>query len=105
MTVHLHAKVFQHGNAFLEPALGLRVGLLSRRYAAQDPARDADLTLGDGSHVILEEELDRLSMDEEIETELEAIKASTVANMEKRVEALETIIDDSEKGGTHHEQL
>ena len=53
----------------------------------------------------LEDELDRLSMNDEIETELKAIKASAIQNMEKRVDALETIIDDSEREGTHHEQL
>jgi phage shock protein A len=53
----------------------------------------------------LEDELNRLSMDEEIETELKAIKASAIEKMEKRVDALETIIDDSEREGTNHEQL
>ena len=65
---------------------------------------EADL-VNFGRKPSLEDELDRLSMNDEIETELEAIKASAIQNMEKRVDALETIIDDSEREGTHHEQL
>ncbi len=65
---------------------------------------EADL-VNFGRKPSLEDELDRLSMNDEIETELEAIKASTIENMEKRVDALETIIDDSEREGTNHEQL
>ncbi len=65
---------------------------------------EADL-VNFGRKPSLEDELDRLSMNDEIETELEAIKASTIENMEKRVDSLETIIDDSEREGTNHEQL
>ncbi len=65
---------------------------------------EADL-VNFGRKTSLEDELDRLSMNDEIETELEAIKASTIENMEKRVDSLETIIDDSEREGTNHEQL
>ncbi len=65
---------------------------------------EADL-VNFGRKPSLEDELDRLSMNDEIETELEAIKASAIENMEKRVDALETIIDDSEREGTNHEQL
>lgn len=65
---------------------------------------EADL-VNFGRKPSLEDELDRLSMNEEIETELEAIKASSIDTMEKRVDALETIIDDSEREGIHHEQL
>lgn len=42
----------------------------------------------------LQDELDRLSMDEEIEKELRSLKTTSMDNMEERVEALETIIDD-----------
>ena len=52
------------------------------------------------------EELERLSLDDEIESELKAIKAASIDQMEKRVEALETIIDDTNKReGVNHEQL
>jgi phage shock protein A len=42
----------------------------------------------------LQDELDGLSMDEEIEKELRSLKTTAVDKMEERVEALETIIDD-----------
>lgn len=60
---------------------------------------EADL-VNFGRKPTLADELDRLSMNEEIETELKAIKASSIDMMEKRVDALETIIDDSESEGT-----
>jgi len=40
----------------------------------------------------LEDELERLSLDEEIESELKALRKSTMDKMEERVEALETIL-------------
>ncbi len=64
---------------------------------------EADL-INFGRKTSLEDELDRLSMDEEIESELKSIKASTINKMEKRVEALETIIDEGEREETNHEQ-
>ena len=42
----------------------------------------------------LEDELQRLEMDEEIENELRGLKTTTIDKMEERVEALETIIDE-----------
>lgn len=65
---------------------------------------EADLVNFGRKSSSLEDELDRLSMDEEIESELKSIKASTISNMERRVEALETIIDESEREETKHEQ-
>lgn len=53
----------------------------------------------------LEDELERLALDEEIESELKAIKASSIDKMEERVEALETIIEDTESEGANHEQI
>jgi phage shock protein A len=54
---------------------------------------EADL-VNFGRKPMLEEELDRLTLDDEIELELQALKSPTLAKMEERVEALETIIDD-----------
>ena len=42
----------------------------------------------------LAEELERLGLDEEIEQELRSLKTPSMGQMEERVEALETIIDD-----------
>jgi len=42
----------------------------------------------------LEDELERLEMDEEIENELRGLKTTAIDTMEERVEELETIIDD-----------
>ena len=42
----------------------------------------------------LEDELERLALDDEIETELKSLKTASVTSMEERVEALETIIED-----------
>ena len=53
----------------------------------------------------LEDELERLSLDEEIESELKSIKAGSIEKMEDRVEALETIIDDTQREGANHEQI
>ncbi len=65
---------------------------------------EADL-IDFGPKPTLEDELERLSLDEEIESELKALKASAIDKMEERVEALETIIDDKEREGTNHEQI
>jgi phage shock protein A len=43
----------------------------------------------------LADELERLALDEEIEQELRTLKATSVDQMEARVDALETIIDDN----------
>jgi hypothetical protein len=53
----------------------------------------------------LEDELERLSLDEEIESELEVLKKSSINKMEERVEALETIMADNKREGTNHEQI
>ena len=45
----------------------------------------------------LTDELERLALDEEIEKELHSLKATSVDQMEARVEALETIIDDNQR--------
>lgn len=65
---------------------------------------EADL-VNFGRKPTLEEEFERLSLDEEIERELKTIKAASIDQMEKRVETLETIIDDTERKGSHHEQI
>ena len=58
-----------------------------------------------GRKPALEDELERLSLDEEIESELKALKASSIDKMEERVEVLETIINDNKRGDVNHEQL
>ena len=58
-----------------------------------------------GRKPTLVDELERLSLDEEIESELKALKKSSINNMEERVEALETIMADNEREGTNHEQI
>ena len=65
---------------------------------------EADL-VNFGRKPALENELERLSLDEDIESELKAIKASSIDQMEERVEALETIIDDEQREGANHEQI
>ena len=65
---------------------------------------EADL-VNFGRKPTLEDELERLSLDDEIEGELKAIKASSIDKMEKRVEALETIIDDTESEEINHERI
>ena len=64
---------------------------------------EADL-INFGRKPALEDELERLALDEEIESDLKALKASSIDRMEERVEALETIMDDKEREGTNHEQ-
>lgn len=54
---------------------------------------EADL-VNFGSKPDLADELERLALDEEIEKELRSLKATSVDQMEARVDALETIIDD-----------
>ncbi len=65
---------------------------------------EADL-VNFGRQPTLEDELERLSLDEEIESELKSIKAATIEKMEERVEALETIIDDTQRKGANHDQV
>jgi phage shock protein A len=65
---------------------------------------EADL-VNFGRKPTLEDELERLSLDEEIENELKAIKASSIEKMEQRVDALETIIDDTEREEVKNEQV
>jgi len=65
---------------------------------------EADL-VNFGRKPTLEDELERLALNEEIESELKAIKASSIDKMEERVDALETIIDGPERKGANHEQL
>jgi phage shock protein A len=65
---------------------------------------EADL-VNFGRQPALEDELDGLALDEEIEFELKALKASSIDQMEERVEALETIVADTKRGDVNHEQL
>ena len=65
---------------------------------------EADL-VNFGRKPTLEDELERLSLDDEIESQLKALKKSSIGKMEERVEALETIITDNEREGTNHEQI
>jgi phage shock protein A len=65
---------------------------------------DADL-VNFGRKPTLEDELERLSLDEKIESELKALKKSTLYEMEERVEVLETIVADNEREETNHEQI
>ncbi len=65
---------------------------------------EADL-VNFGRKPILEDELERLALDDEIEIELKALKASSIDQMEKRVEALETIVGDTKRGGANYEQI
>jgi len=58
-----------------------------------------------GRKPALEDELERLSLDEEIESELTSLKKSSIDKMEERVEALETIMTDNAREGTNHEQI
>jgi phage shock protein A len=58
-----------------------------------------------GRKPTLEDELERLSLDEEIESQLKALKKPSINKMEERVEALETIMTGNERGGTNHEQI
>ena len=65
---------------------------------------EADL-INFGRKPTLENELERLSLDEEIERELKVLKKSSLEKMEERVEVLETIMTDNEREGTYHEQI
>ena len=65
---------------------------------------EADL-INFGRLTTLEGELERLALDEDIESELNAIKAASIEGMEQRVDALETIIDDTEREGVKNEQV
>ena len=65
---------------------------------------EADL-VNFGRKPTLEDELERLSLDEEIEGELKALKKSSINKMEERVEVLETIMTNNEREGTNHEQI
>ena len=65
---------------------------------------EADL-INFGRLTTLEGELERLALDEDIESELNAIKAASIEGMEQRVDALETIIDDTEREGVKNEQI
>jgi len=58
-----------------------------------------------GCKPALQGELERLALDEDIESELKALKALPVDVMEKRVAALETILGDNGRKGTDHEQI
>jgi len=65
---------------------------------------EADL-VNFGRKPTLEDELERLSLDEEIESELKALKKSSVDKMEERVDALETIMVADKREETNHEQI
>ncbi len=65
---------------------------------------EADL-VNFGRKPTLEDELESLSLDEDIENQLKALKRSSLGNMEERVEALETIMTDHEREETNHEQI
>lgn len=65
---------------------------------------EADL-VNPGRKSTLRQELEKLALDEDIESELSAIKASSLALMEKRVEALETVMDDNERKETYHGKI
>ena len=65
---------------------------------------EADL-INFGRKPAVEDELDRLALDEEIERELQALKSPSIDKMEKRVEVLETIMDDTESEEMNHEQI
>jgi phage shock protein A len=65
---------------------------------------EADL-VNFGRKPTLEDELERLSLEDEIESELKALKPSTIDKMEERVEVLETFVADNERKETNHEQI
>jgi len=65
---------------------------------------EADL-VNFGRKPTLEDELEKLWLDEEIESQLKALKKTPINKMEERVEALETIMTDNEREGTNHEQI
>jgi phage shock protein A len=51
----------------------------------------------------LEDEIERLAIDDEIDRELKNLKTTSVDKMEERVEALETMIDGSQREEIYHE--
>ena len=65
---------------------------------------EADL-VNFGRKPTLEDELEKLSLDDEIESQLKALKIASVDKMEERVGALETIMSDNEREETNHEQI
>ena len=65
---------------------------------------EADL-VNFGRKPTLEDELEKLWLDEEIESQLKALKKTPINKMEERVDALETIMTDNEREGTNHEQI
>ena len=58
-----------------------------------------------GRKPALKDELERLASDEDIENELKSIKALSIDTMEKRVEALETILDDNDRKETDNGKI
>ena len=65
---------------------------------------EADL-INFGRKSAVEDELDRLALDEEIEGELQALKSPSIDKMQKRVEVLETIMENTESEAMNHEQI
>jgi phage shock protein A len=65
---------------------------------------EADL-VNFGRKPTLEDEWEKLSLDEEIESELKSLKETTIDKMEERVDALETIVADNAREGRNHEQI
>jgi phage shock protein A len=53
----------------------------------------------------LRDELEKLALEEDVASELSAIKTSSLDWMEKRVEALETLVDENERKETYHGQI
>ena len=65
---------------------------------------EADL-VNFGRKPAFEDELERLDLDEDIERELQALKAPFINKMEERVEVLETLLDGNERKEANHEQI
>ena len=65
---------------------------------------EADL-VNFGRKATLEDELERLALDEEIEKELQELKVPSMDKMEDRVNTLETILADQRREEHNHEQL
>jgi phage shock protein A len=65
---------------------------------------EADL-VNYGRKPAFEDELERLRLDEDIEKELQELKATFINKMEERVEVLETILDGNERKEANHEQI
>ena len=53
----------------------------------------------------LRDELEKLALEEDVASELSAIKTSSLDWIEKRVEALETLVDENERKETYHGQI